>query len=61
MHHMDAHEMNREKAKLKLHKNATSYFEQILEATPHETAAVELLTLHLKDQPILLLYENNYS
>ena len=37
------------KTKWELHKNAWSYFEQILEATPHETAAVLLLTSHLKN------------
>ena len=29
-------------------KNAMSYFEQILEAKPYETAAVQLLTSHLE-------------
>ena len=34
MHHMDADKTRREKARWKLHKNATSYIEQTLEATP---------------------------
>ena len=33
---------------LGLHKNATCCFEQILEATPHKTAAVRSLTSHIK-------------
>ena len=40
IHHVDADKTPREKATKKLHKNATSYIEQILEATPHETIAV---------------------
>ena len=39
-----------EKARGELQKNATSYFEQILEATPHETKAVRPLTSHLKNR-----------
>ena len=34
MHNMDANKMHREKARLKLHKNSTSYIEQILNTTP---------------------------
>ena len=37
---MDADKANRKKARQELHKNATSYIEQILEATFHKTAAV---------------------
>ena len=37
----------REKAWGKLQQKVTSYTEQILEATPHKTAAVRLLTCHL--------------
>ena len=37
----------REKAWRELHKNATSYIEQILEATSHKTAAVRPPTSHL--------------
>ena len=40
MHHMDTNKMHRKKARRELCKNAMSYFEQILEATPHKTAAV---------------------
>ena len=40
--------MHGEKARWELHKNATCCFEQILEATPNKTAAVQPLTSHLK-------------
>ena len=40
MHHIDRNKMYREKAGWELHKNATSYFDQILEAAPHKTTAV---------------------
>ena len=33
------------------HENATSYFDQILEAAPHEATAVRLLTFHLTSHP----------
>ena len=46
MHHMDANKAYREKAWGQLHKNATSYIEQILEATSHKTAAVQSPTSH---------------
>ena len=46
---MDTDKIYGEKVWWELHKNATSYFEQILEATPHKTAAVLLLTSHLKN------------
>ena len=39
--------MHGEKARWKLHKNATCYFQQILEATPNKAAAVWPLTSHL--------------
>ena len=42
MHHVEV--------EWKLRKNATSYFEQILEAAPHKTA-VRLLSSHLKNHP----------
>ena len=45
---MDADETYGEKAWRELHKNATSYIEQILEATSHETAAVWPLAYHLQ-------------
>ena len=41
MHHIDADQTYREKAKQKLLKNATSHIEQILEAASHKTAAVQ--------------------
>ena len=45
---MGANKTPREKAKWELNKNARYCFEQILEATPHKTAAVWPLTSHLK-------------
>ena len=36
MHDTDADKTQREKARRNLHKNAKSYIEQILEATPHK-------------------------
>ena len=47
MHHMNADKMYWEKDWQKLHKNAMSYIEQILEATPHEKISVRPLTSHL--------------
>ena len=41
MPNMDADKAYREKTKQELFKNATSYIEQILEETFHETAAVQ--------------------
>ena len=43
MHHLDTDETHGEKARWKLHKNATSYFEQ----TFHKTATLQPLTSHL--------------
>ena len=48
MHHIDADKIHEEKVQWKIPKNATSYIEQILVATPHETSAVQPLTSHLK-------------
>ena len=48
MHHKDADITHREKGWRKLHKNAMSYIEQILEATIHETTAEWPLTSDLK-------------
>ena len=48
MHHTAANK-KREKARWELHKNAISYLEQILEATLHETRAVQPHTSHLKN------------
>ena len=47
MHHMDADKAYREKARWELHKNATSYIEQNLEATSHKTAPVRSSTSYL--------------
>ena len=41
---MDADKTPREKANWEVHKKATSYIEQILEAIPHEITAVRPLT-----------------
>ena len=46
MHQTDSNEMHREK--WELHKNATDYFEQSVEATPYKTAAVQPITFNLK-------------
>ena len=48
MHHMDANLTQGEKATWELLKNASYCFEQMLEATPHKTAAVQPLNSHLK-------------
>ena len=40
MQHMNAGKAPREKAWRQLHKNATSYIEQILDATSHKTAVL---------------------
>ena len=47
MHHMEAYKTFLEKAKWELYKNAMSYIEQILEATPHETTVLWPFTSHL--------------
>ena len=39
------------KGRRELHKNATSYTEQIQETTSHETTVVRSLTSHLKNHP----------
>ena len=44
---MDADKEYKEKAIRELHKNATSYIEQILEATSNKAAAVRPSTSHL--------------
>ena len=38
-----------EKAWRQLHQNAVSKIEQVLEATPHQTAAIRPPTTHLKN------------
>ena len=47
MHHMDANKMHREKARWELYKNAERRLEEILEETPHKTAAVWPSASHL--------------
>ena len=44
MHYIDVDKTHKEKARREMHKNSTSYIEQILEATPHETTVVSPLT-----------------
>ena len=44
---MDADKAYREKARREMLKNATTFVEQIQEATPHETTAVWPLTFYL--------------
>ena len=51
VHYMDTNKMHGKKARQEPHKNAMCYFEQILEATPHKTAAVWSLTSHLTNHP----------
>ena len=41
---MNADKTHRENVRQDLHKNATSYTEQILEATPYEVTSVRPLT-----------------
>ena len=48
MHHLDAGKAYREKAWRQFHKDATSYIEQILEATFHKTATVRPPSTHLE-------------
>ena len=40
MHHMDTNKLQRENAKLELHKNSSCCLEENLEATPRKRAAV---------------------
>ena len=47
MHHKNTDKTHREKDRWKLHKNAMSHIEQILEAMSYETTVVWLLTTHL--------------
>ena len=44
LHHIDADKRYREKARSKLHMNATRYIEEILEATSQKAAAVRPFT-----------------
>ena len=49
MHHMKTDTAYREKARQQLHKNATSYTEEILEVISNKTADVGPLTSHLNN------------
>ena len=48
---MDTNKTHGEKTRGKLHKNSTSYFEQILETTPNETTAIWPLISSRKNYP----------
>ena len=47
MHHIEADEAYTEKTRRELHKNVTSYIEQIMVETSRKTAAVRPPTSHL--------------
>ena len=47
---MDINKMYEEKARLELHKNTESCFEQILDAVPQKTAAVRPPVSHLTNR-----------
>ena len=51
MHLVDANKTHWEKTRWELHKNTTSYFEQILRATSHKTAGAWSHTSHLTNRP----------
>ena len=51
MHYMDGNLTYGEKDWQELYKNASSCIEQILEATPHQTAAVRPPTTHHENYP----------
>ena len=51
MHRVDANKTRREKARWEQQKNAARYSEQILEATPNKTTAVQPLAFHLTNDP----------
>ena len=51
MHYMDADKTYGEKAWRQLYKNAASCTEQVLEATPNKSAAVQLPTTHHENYP----------
>ena len=48
MHHMDANKTYGEKAWQQLKKNVANCIEEVLEATPHKTAALRPPTTHHK-------------
>ena len=51
MHHLDTNQTYGEKARQQLHKNATSYIEQVVEATPHKTVAIRPSTTYHENHP----------
>ena len=51
MHYMDANKTYGEKAWWQLPKSAASNTEQVLEAAPHKTAAVQPLTTYNENYP----------
>ena len=51
MHHIDADKVYLEKAREELHKNTTSYIEQILEATSQKTATLRPPSSHHSPPP----------
>ena len=51
MHHLDADWTYREKTLQQMHKDATSYIKQILDAISHKTTVVRPPTTHLEDHP----------
>ena len=51
MHYMDADKAYRTKGQWQLHKNATSYIEQILEETSHKASDIRPPTSYLNIHP----------
>ena len=51
MHHSHADLAFREKARRKLHNDATSYIKLILEVTSRKTATLRPPTIHLEENP----------
>ena len=51
LHHLYVNETLPEKARWELQKHAACCFEQILEAAPHKTAAIQPLHFHLTNNP----------
>ena len=55
VHHLDANKTHGKKARRKLHKNGTCCFKQILEPTLYKTAAVQPLTSHPTNYPMVMI------
>ena len=51
MQHLDSNDLHVEKARREFHKNTTSCFELILDATHNKTAVVWPLTSNLRNHP----------